>query len=85
MSVEFTFLGQLLLKLAVGVGKLPMLAHQVMKHVGAFIVHALQKRKGFERLSEKFSRPLQLKAIHKELMLCETRHRCCAPTPALGD
>jgi hypothetical protein len=43
VSVEFTFLRQLQLKLAVCVGKLPMLAHQVVEHVGAFIVHALQK------------------------------------------
>jgi hypothetical protein len=43
MSARVTFLGQLQLKLAVGVGKLPMLAHQVMKHVGACVVHALQK------------------------------------------
>jgi hypothetical protein len=43
MSARVTFLGQLQLKLAVGVGKLPMLAHQVMKHVGARVVHALQK------------------------------------------
>jgi hypothetical protein len=43
MSAKVTFLGQLQLKLAVGVGKLPMLAHQVMKHVGACVVHALQK------------------------------------------
>jgi hypothetical protein len=43
VSVEFTFLRQLQLKLAVCVGKLPMLTHQVMKHVGACVVHALQK------------------------------------------
>jgi hypothetical protein len=43
MLAKVTFLGQLQLKLAVGVGKLPMLAHQVMKQVGACVVHALQK------------------------------------------
>jgi hypothetical protein len=43
MSAKVTFLGQLLLKLAMGVGKLPMLAHQIMEHVGACVVHALQK------------------------------------------
>jgi hypothetical protein len=42
-SVEFTFLRQLQLKLAVCVGKLPMVTHQVMKQVGACVVHALQK------------------------------------------
>jgi hypothetical protein len=43
VSAEVTFLGQFQLELAVCVGKLPMLAHQVMKHVGARVVHALQK------------------------------------------
>ena len=43
MSARVTFLGQLQLKLAVCVGKLPMLTHQVMKHVGACVVHTLQK------------------------------------------
>jgi hypothetical protein len=43
MSAKITFLGQLQLKLAVCVGKLLMLAHQVMIHVGTFVVHALQK------------------------------------------
>jgi hypothetical protein len=43
MSAKITFLGQLQLKLAVCIGKLPMLAHQVMKHVSACVVHALQK------------------------------------------
>jgi hypothetical protein len=42
MSDEFTFLGQLQPKLAMLVGQLPMLAYQVMKHVGPGVVHALQ-------------------------------------------
>jgi hypothetical protein len=42
MSADFTFLGQFQLELAMCVGKLSMLAHQVMEHVGASIVHALQ-------------------------------------------
>jgi hypothetical protein len=43
MTAEVTFLAQFHLELAVCVGKLPMLTHQVMEHVGASIVHALQK------------------------------------------
>jgi hypothetical protein len=43
MSAGFTFLGQIQVKFAVLVGQLPMLAYQVMIHVPAFIVHALQK------------------------------------------
>jgi hypothetical protein len=43
MSIEFTFLRQFQLELAMRVGKLPMLAHQVMEHVGTCVVHALQK------------------------------------------
>jgi hypothetical protein len=43
MSAEITFLGQFQLELAVFVGKLPMLAHQVMEHVGTCVIHALQK------------------------------------------
>jgi hypothetical protein len=43
MSAEITFLGQFQPELAVRVRKLSMLAHQVMKHVGACVVHALQK------------------------------------------
>jgi hypothetical protein len=42
MSAEITFLGQFQLELAVCVGKLPMLAHQVMEHVGTCVIHALQ-------------------------------------------
>jgi hypothetical protein len=45
MSADFTFLGQFQLELAVCVGKLPMLAHQVMEHVGASVVHPLQNRR----------------------------------------
>jgi hypothetical protein len=40
---KVTFLGQLQLKLAVGIRQLPVIAHQVMKQVGACVVHALQK------------------------------------------
>jgi hypothetical protein len=43
MSVGFTFLGQLQTKFAVLVGQFLMLAYQVMIHVPALIVHALQK------------------------------------------
>jgi hypothetical protein len=39
----FTFLGQFQLELAMCIGKLPMLAHQVMEHVGMGVVHALQE------------------------------------------
>jgi hypothetical protein len=43
MSAEFTFLAQFQPKLAMHVGYLPMLTHQVMVHIGASVVHALQK------------------------------------------
>jgi hypothetical protein len=43
MSADFTFLGQFQPELAVRIGQLPMLAHQVVEHVGASVVHALQK------------------------------------------
>jgi hypothetical protein len=43
MSAEITFLGQFQLELAMRVRKLSVLAHQVMKHVGAGVVHPLQK------------------------------------------
>jgi hypothetical protein len=43
MSAEITFLGQFQPELAMRVRKLSVLAHQVMKHVGACVVHALQK------------------------------------------
>jgi hypothetical protein len=43
MSAEITFLGQFQLELAMRVRKLPVLAHQVMKHVGTCVIHALQK------------------------------------------
>jgi hypothetical protein len=43
MSAGFTFLGQVQAKFAVLIGQLPMLAYQVMIHVPALIVHALQK------------------------------------------
>jgi hypothetical protein len=43
MSAGFTFLGQIQAKFVVLVGQLPMLAYQIMIHVPALIVHALQK------------------------------------------
>jgi hypothetical protein len=43
MSIRFTFLGQLQLKLAMRIGQLPVLAQQVVIHVGAGVVHALQE------------------------------------------
>jgi hypothetical protein len=43
MSDEFTFLAQFLPELAMRVRELPVLAHQVVVHVGACVVHALQK------------------------------------------
>jgi hypothetical protein len=42
MSAGFTFLGQVKAKLAVLIGQLPMLAYEIMIHVPALIVHALQ-------------------------------------------
>jgi hypothetical protein len=75
MSADFTFLGQFQLELAVRIRQFPVLAHQVMEHIGACVVHALQKVLGLERL-------LRLYAV---FMLLKTRHRCCAPIPALGD
>jgi hypothetical protein len=79
MSAKITFLGQLQLKLAVSVGKLPMLAHQIMEHIGTCVVHALQKvydLKGYEK---------SLAGHMQKFMLFEIWHRCCAPIPALGD
>jgi hypothetical protein len=43
MSIEFTFLRQFQLKLAMRIRQLPVLAHQVMEHVGTSVVHALQE------------------------------------------
>jgi hypothetical protein len=43
MSVDFTFLAQFQPELAMRIGQLPVLAHQVVVHVGACVVHALQK------------------------------------------
>jgi hypothetical protein len=43
MSARYTFLGQVKAKFAMLVGQLPMLAHEIMIHVPALIVHALQK------------------------------------------
>jgi hypothetical protein len=79
VSAKVTFLGQLQLKLAVCVGKLPVLAHQVMKQVGACVVHALQK--GYD--SKDYEKSLARQV--RKFMLLEIRHRCCAPVPALGD
>jgi hypothetical protein len=39
----FTFLRQFKPELAVRIGQLPMLADQVVEHVGTCVVHALQK------------------------------------------
>jgi hypothetical protein len=50
-----------------------------MKQVGACVVHALQKSqdlKGYEK---------SLAGHMRKFMLLKTRHRCCAPIPALGD
>jgi hypothetical protein len=43
ISAEFTFLAQIQAQFAMFIGQLPMLAYQVMIHVGACIIHALQK------------------------------------------
>jgi hypothetical protein len=43
MSAEFTFLAQIQVKSAVLIGQLPVLTYQVMIHVPACIVQALQK------------------------------------------
>jgi hypothetical protein len=43
MSAEVTFLGQFQSELAMRIGQLPVLTHQVVVHVGASVVHALQK------------------------------------------
>jgi hypothetical protein len=43
MSADFTFLGQFQLELAVRIRQLPVLAHQVVVHIGARVVHALQE------------------------------------------
>jgi hypothetical protein len=43
MTAEITFLMQFQLELAMRIGQLPVLAHQVVVHVGASVVHALQK------------------------------------------
>jgi hypothetical protein len=42
-SADFTFLGQFQPELAMHIGQLPVLAHQVVEHIGAGVVHALQK------------------------------------------
>jgi hypothetical protein len=43
MSIEFTFLRQFQLKLAMRIRQLPVLAHQVVIQVGAGVVHTLQE------------------------------------------
>jgi hypothetical protein len=48
MSDEITFLAQFLPELAMRVGQLPVLAHQVMEHVGTGVIHALQNRQDLE-------------------------------------
>jgi hypothetical protein len=44
MLAQFTFLAQFKPKPAVLIGQLPMLAHKVVIHVSALVVHALQKK-----------------------------------------
>jgi hypothetical protein len=44
MSAKFTFLGQFQPELAMRIGQLPMLAHQVVVHIGACVIHAQQSR-----------------------------------------
>jgi hypothetical protein len=43
MSAEFTFLAQIQAQFVVLIGQLPVHAYQVMIHVPACVVHALQK------------------------------------------
>jgi hypothetical protein len=43
MSARYTFLVQVQAELAVLIGQLPMLAHEIMVHVPALIIHALQR------------------------------------------
>jgi hypothetical protein len=43
MSAEDTFLEQFQLELVVRIRQLPVLAHQVVVHVGTSVVHALKK------------------------------------------
>jgi hypothetical protein len=43
MSADFTFLGQFQLELAVRIRQLLVLTHQVVVHVGAGVVRALQR------------------------------------------
>jgi hypothetical protein len=43
MSAKFTFLAQIQAEFAVLIGQLLVLAYQVMIHVPACVVHALQK------------------------------------------
>jgi hypothetical protein len=63
MSAEITFLGQFQPELAMRVRKLPVLAHQVMVHVGPSVVHALQKCQDLKGCYQKSSISLQLKIV----------------------
>jgi hypothetical protein len=53
MSARITFLGQFQPELAMLIGKLPVLAHQVVVQVGPSVVHALQKCQDLEGLLSK--------------------------------
>jgi hypothetical protein len=44
MLAQFTFLGQLNTNPVVLIGQFPMLAHKVVIHVPALIIHAMQKK-----------------------------------------
>jgi hypothetical protein len=61
MSAEITFLAQFLPELAMRVRKLPVLAHQVVVHVGPSVVHALQKWEDLKGCYQKTSISVQLK------------------------
>jgi hypothetical protein len=84
MSAEFTFLGQFLPELAMRIGQLPMLAHLVVVHVGVSVVHALQRCQDLKGYKKSPCISVQLKRL-SNVSLLKTRHRCCAPIPALGD
>jgi hypothetical protein len=45
------------------VGKLPMLAHQVVEHVGASVIHALQKCQDLKGCYQESSISEQLKIV----------------------
>jgi hypothetical protein len=45
------------------VGKLPMLAHQVVEHVGASVIHALQKCQDLKGCYQQSSISVQMKMV----------------------